>query len=156
MITRKKFFKLIGFECLYMLIITLVAGGATWVQTLFNRYVDSYSGVIFAGNIYQYNGWMYMMGTGIYFVFAYFLYRRFRVWFAVIAELHTILKVMAWVVILVWGVIMCITEFCVLFISVLGLSNDLGPEMWMLFTTIGWPLVTVFFWCVLFIKKAKK
>ena len=150
----KIFFRLIGYESLYMLLATLAACGSALLQTLFKRFAYHYSSFIFSGSNYYYNVFMYILGIVIYFSAAYFLYKKYRERFESVTELNILLRIAAWIVFLLWGFIMMISELMVLFALVLGLTNNLIPEILLYISIIGWPIVTVVFFGVLYIRKS--
>lgn len=142
---KNKFFKLLGYESLYMLIVTLVASGAALFQTILKKFDGTYSSFIFSGDIYKYNIFMYLLGIAIFLATVFSLYKLWKKNFDVFAELSILLKIVVCIVLIIWGFIMFIGMFALLFFTVLGLSNDLRPDYLFIFTVVGWPIVTVLF-----------
>jgi len=153
----KTFLKVLGMESLYMLLLTLSAAGAALLQSCFKAYGGEYSNIIFSGSNYRYNFFMYIIGILVYFGIVIFLYKKcFAKSFEQVAGLHILLKIITWIILAIWGVIMLFTEMMALIGVVLGLANNLLPEACLNFTVFGWPVLTLIFIGVMTVVNLKK
>ena len=143
----KEIFRAIGIESLFMLLEIVIACIATFVQTLLKQYVDDYSSFLWSGSNYQYNYFMYFLGIVFWVGASILLYKKFEGHIMKFSSMG-LAKFILLFVLFIWGVVMCYSEFIVIFVMVLGLSNNLGPEALFLLTLIGWPLITVVFLAV--------
>lgn len=143
----KEIFRALGIESLFMLLEIVIACIATFVQTLLKQYIDDYSGFIWSGSNYQYNYFMYFLGIVFWVGASILLYKKFEKHIMKFSSMG-LAKIILILVLLIWGVVMCYSEFFVIFVMVLGLSNNLGPDALFILTLIGWPLITVIFLAV--------
>lgn len=133
-------------ESLYMLLLSGVACGAALVQTLFRKYVGDYSSFIFSGSNYQYNYFMYFLGAAIYFFCVVFFYKKLLAQdFKNITKIRILYRIICWIVLIFWLVMVIIAEFLGLFFLVLGMTTNLQPEAFMVFSLVGWPGITFLF-----------
>lgn len=152
----KKFLKFLGYESLYMFLVIVVAAFATFVQVLFRKYIEDYSSFIWSGRVYRYNYFMYALGVCIFAYGIYFLCNKFEKHFATFKEIHILLKIIAVILLMLLAFAMFIIQFATLFVSILGLSNDIGPDAMYIITVIGWPFITVVYTIVKLIGRKKE
>lgn len=156
---KKTFFRILGFESLYMMILTLTATLSALLQTAFAKYSGHYSSFIFSGTNYKYNNPMYMLGVVIYFGIAFLLYKiLFEKHFKRLSDLNIPLRIVLWIVLIIWGVVMVFAEALALFVFILGLSNNLTPGFLLFLTLFGFPAVTLiylFVMMIMYLKSAK-
>ena len=149
--TREKW-KLIGWECLFLLICIILGCVAMGLQTIGKEYIGDHSSFIFSGHDYNYNVPAYVLGL-IFFIglslLAYHLILRkkmvllregdmsLRFWFSVLAFLFAALMLGA---------------FVYEMFAFVGLSNNLKPSWMFILTGFGWPGLTFFFMIIMMIR----
>lgn len=151
----KTFAKLLGTESIFMLFAILIAIVSSMIQFLFKKFIGEDSSFFFLENYYRYNYIMYALGMLIFFVATFLIYKKLEKGFAHIAEISTPLKILAWAVLLIWGIVMFILEITMIFLFVTGLTDNIQPEALLYLTVIGWPTVTVLFIGIQYIRKSR-
>ena len=146
MSSAKAFWRLMAKESLYMLLLILVSCGAALLQTVHKKYAGTYSSFIFSGTNYQYNPFMYIVGIFVFVLAAFVLYVKILGKdHSLICNLNIPLRIVTWLVLILWGIVMVLAEFLSIICFVLGLSGNLLPESTMIFTVLGWPVITLIF-----------
>ncbi len=147
----KKFFKLLGIECLYLLGAILAAMVGSMIQLIGKEYIGEHSSFIFRGDVYKYNTFAYIVGIVVFAEFILlchkYLVRKFA---ANISELHPALKVVYMLVTPLFGILMFMGLLSVLYI-LLESGDALSPEILFGITVAGWPVVTVIYMFIVII-----
>ncbi|MCQ2531250.1 MAG: hypothetical protein MJ093_00915 [Saccharofermentans sp.] len=143
---KKVFGKLIAKECLFMLLLILVACVAALIQSLFKVYAGEYSSFIFSGTNYKYNRIMYVIGLFIFLAGLAGLYTKLLDKdFVKLSQLSLVQKIVSLALLVVWAFVMVVAEVMTMFSMVLGMSRNLIPEFWLYVTVFGWPVLTLVF-----------
>lgn len=153
----KRFWIIIGKESLYMLAMSLIACVAALIQTIAKKYVGDYSSFIFSGSNYQYNFVLYACGLLLFVGAAILLYKLILAKdFKKIDEITIPLRIVIWLMLVIWGIVMLAAIVFVLFMCILGLSNNLLPGFCLAVTMFGWPILIVIFLVVMSVKNLIK
>ena len=141
----KKFFKLLGVECLYLLAAIVVAALANMIQLIAKEYAGEHSSFIFRGDVYKYNIYAYLGGILVFAEFILLCHKHLVKKFAKnISELHPLLKAVYLLAVLAFGALMCACLLSELFI-LLETGDALTPEILFGVTVFGWPVVIVIY-----------
>lgn len=154
----KKFFKLLGTLSLYMIITLVISSLSCAIQLIKCKEVDTYSDILFSGSIYQYNYLAYIIGTVIFFPSMMLLYKKFDRSFDIIKEVNLASKIITWIVLVIFNMIMLLLNGGISFYFILGLSNELSPSILFFITLLMWPMFTLIYitTSVFIMKRAKK
>ena len=149
-------FKILGAEILYLLAVTVISGLATLIQTIARIYDGDYSSFIWSGSNYRYNVFFYILGVVIFVGsmiagYTFFLKKRIRD----LNQSDMILKILFPVMAAIFAVIMLAAIVCCLLI-VVGISDNMRPELLFNLTTFGWPIFTLVYMTVVEIIAVKK
>ena len=113
----KKFFKLLGVECLYLLAAIVVAALANMIQLIAKEYAGEHSSFIFRGDVYKYNIYAYLGCILVCAEFILLCHTHLVKKFAKnISELHPLLKAVYLLAVLAFGALMCACLLSELFI----------------------------------------
>ncbi|MBR2282880.1 MAG: hypothetical protein IJ874_00445 [Ruminococcus sp.] len=74
---NRSHFRLLGVECLYMILNTIIACISAALQFVGRKYQGSYSDIIFSGSVYSYNAFFYILGLGVFILYIFLSYRFF-------------------------------------------------------------------------------
>lgn len=145
---KREIAKIIGKESLFMLFVTVIACISGGIQFLGRKYVRSSSGIIFSGDVYRYNYFMYIIGLIVYFIVFILVYRKYIEKYVLeIREEKTGTKILICLVCIFFAFVMFFAlVFCMF--AILGLGDDMIPGILMTITGIGWPAVTALYICV--------
>ena len=133
--------KLIGFEILYLLLVTIASLPANAVQFLGKRKPAEFSQVIYGGIDYKYNPLAYFFGVFIFGSAVYFLY----IWILKDRLTKESIKGVAFKIVyvltsLLLSFIMFIIQ-CIELTLILGLNDNILPEFGQFVTVFVWPVI---------------
>lgn len=138
----KQYLKIIGIESFMMVIAIIDACISCKIQFLGKGYVGPYSGSIFSGDVYRYNLLTYILEIAFYFGLFVFLYKRITEKSILqLATYNIPLKILAWVICVLWALVMFVTQVMVVFLE-LGMTDIMEPKFMIWISVIGWPVVT--------------
>ena len=136
--------KLILREILFLLIAVALAGAFAMFQTIGKEFAGESSSFIFSSTNYDYNVLIYVLGVTLFLggllVTYHFLLKKYmpalkeesgiRVAFGLLAFLFSV-------------VMLAVLAFALF--AMVGMAGNLKPDWMMLFTVIGWPILTFAF-----------
>lgn len=155
-ILNKKYLKLIGMECLYMLAVIVIACIANMIQFIGRNYMNHYSGIIFSGDIYQYNFLSYICGALLFIITLFKLYRIILNNHVIrLNDYKTISKIIFWIISVLLSFGMFLVIIAEMFL-LLGLRDYMKPDVMSIMTVYGWPFITAIFMSVVTILNGKK
>uniref|UniRef100_UPI004026B9C3 hypothetical protein n=1 Tax=Eshraghiella crossota TaxID=45851 RepID=UPI004026B9C3 len=99
----KNFLKLLLYESIMMMVLTIAACIAVLIQMLFGVKTGTDSSFFFSSIYYDYNLLMYILGLVIYFFVMITIIKKFGGKLDLIKKLGTAYKVMACIYDLIWG-----------------------------------------------------
>ena len=137
--------KVIGFECLYLILLIAASIACDAIQFIGKKLVSDYSDLIFAGSEYKYNPFTYFIGAAIFLVCMYSLYYwilkkridelgKTGIGFIIIYSLFALAFSL-----IMFGI------HAVELVLLLEINNNILPEFCQFLTTFGWPVITFFF-----------
>ena len=141
----KEKLKMFGAEAIYLLAATMVAALAAAIQTVGRTYIGDYSSFIWSGSEYSYNAIFYILGI-ILFVgslvlgYRYFLKKRIVPFRDQSIPVRIVFIVLA----LLFAILMLAAVVFALF-TVVGMNDNMRPEILMEITVFGWPILTFVF-----------
>ncbi len=140
--------KIIGAEALYLLASAVVAGIAALVQLIGRTYEGDYSSFIFSGSNYRYNMFFYIIGLVLFIGFmiagyGFFLQKRI----GSLGQVVTGLKILFFAVAFLFAIVMLAAIVFCLFL-VVGLNDNMRPEILFQVTGVGWPIFCLIFMIV--------
>ncbi len=133
--------KLIGFEILYLVLVTIASLPVAAVQFVGKRKAAEFSGYIYQGIDYRYNPIAYLFGVFIFASALYFLY----VW--ILSERLTkesikgiAFKIFYVLAAIVFSFIMFLIQ-CAELVIILGFNDNILPEFGQFLTVFIWPVI---------------
>ncbi|MBO4415971.1 MAG: hypothetical protein J5824_08340 [Lachnospiraceae bacterium] len=151
----KKYLKLLGMECLYLITLVVVACLAGLVQFIGRKYIGDHSSFIFSGSDYSYNVFAYLAGILLFAGYIFLTYKKLVNKHEVkIAEFTWQLKLILILVMLLFcfAMFICIAmEFFV----ILGFGDNMKPEILLVVTAVGLPAATAVYMSVIVIRNWK-
>lgn len=99
----KSFLKLLLYESIMMMVLTIAACIAVLIQMLFGVKTGTDSSFFFSSTYYDYNLLMYILGLVIYFFVMIIIIKKFGGKLDLIKKLGNAYKVMACIYDLIWG-----------------------------------------------------
>lgn len=99
----KSFLKLLLYESIMMMVLTIAACIAVLIQMLFGVKTGTDSSFFFSSTYYDYNLLMYILGLVIYFFVMFTIIKKFGGKLDLIKKLGNAYKVMACIYDLIWG-----------------------------------------------------
>ena len=152
----KKFVKLLGVECLYLLGAILATMLGNMIQYIGKEYIGEHSSFIFRGDVYKYNMYAYIAGVAVFVEFILLCHKLLvRKFAGNISELHPACKAVYMLVVPVFGVLMVLGLLSELYIF-LESGDALSPEILFLATVAGWPVITVVYMLIVIALNWKK
>lgn len=137
----KSFLKLLLYESIMMMVLTIAACIAVLIQMLFGVKTGTDSSFFFSSTYYDYNLLMYILGLVIYFFVMITIIKKFGGKLDLIKKLGIAYKVMACIYDLIWGFAM-FAFLGLLHFHVLGMTISYKPERLCLFSFVGLPVIT--------------
>ncbi|MBR1528074.1 MAG: hypothetical protein IJ642_02080 [Oscillospiraceae bacterium] len=137
---RKLYLKFLGLECLYLLVTIVIACVSAMIQMIGRGYTGDYADIIFSGANYSYHFFFYILGFCIYAGYLIFSYQYFLSERIDILDTCSIkIRILYILIALLFSVLMMIALVFV-FLFILGLTDNMKPEILMNFTVFGFPL----------------
>ena len=156
MVMGKKFAKLLGMECLYLLGAILAAMLGNMIQYIGKEYIGEHSSFIFRGDVYKYNMYAYIAGIAVFVEFILLCHKLLVKKFAGnISDLHPAFKAVYILVTPLFGVLMVLGLLSELYIF-LESGDALSPEILFVVTVAGWPVITVVYMIIVIALNWKK
>lgn len=151
----KNYLKLYGFECLFLLFACMIAALSCMIQCIGRNFLTDYSSFIFSGSIYKYNLVFYILGL-IVFISSIFSVDKmfFRKKISFLGEPGLPRKIVWGVIAALFGVIMIIALAASLFL-ILGLNDNMRPEILSNITGFGWPIFTFLYMTYIAISESR-
>ncbi len=152
----KERFKILGFECLYTLLMIVTSVVFNLIQFAGKKLIASNQGTIFGGNDYRYNPIAYIAGLLLFGFTLWFLYDWvLKKHLAGIVNTGLIFKTCYSLL----SAFFCIVMFFVMIVEylfILGFNDNIYPELLSFITAFGWPAVTFIFTVVMMILASLK
>ncbi len=133
-----------GIICLYMLLAILAACLCEFVQLIGKVYEGPWSSFISSGDNYRYNYISYIVGLVLFFGILVLLYRVLLKKKLETTELYRGDKIFAVISVIVGCILMFVALIALIFV-VLGMTDNIGPEVMFYTTMIGWPVGTMIY-----------
>ena len=147
--------KLILREILFLLITVALAAVAAMIQTIGKEFSGKSSSFIFSSKNYDYNVLAYLLGMVLFlggmWVAYHFLLKKCMVALTEDGGTRVIFGVLAFLI----SVAMLAANAFTLF-AMMGMGSSLKPDWMMLFTVIGWPIITFAFMIGMMILEMRK
>ena len=134
----KSFLKLLLYESIMMMVLTIAACIAVLIQMLFGVKTGTDSSFFLSSTYCDYNLLMYILGLVIYFFVMITIIKKFGGKLDLIKKLG---NVMACIYDLIWGFAM-FAFLGLLHFLVLGMTISYKPEILCLFSFVGLPVIT--------------
>ena len=152
----KNFLKLYGFEGLFLLFACVIAALSCMIQCIGRDFLQDYSSIIFSGSLYKYNIVFYIIGL-IVFISSLFSADKmfFRKKISSLGEPGLPRKIVWGVIAALFGVLMIIALSASLFL-ILGLNDNMRPEILFNLTGFGWPIFTFLYMIYIAIAESRK
>ncbi len=152
----KKYFRLLGTECLYLLATILAAMVGNMIQFIGREYIGEHSSFIFRGDVYKYNTFAYITGIFVFAEFVLLCHKRIvKKFTGNISDLHPALKVSYMLVVPLFGVLMFMSLLSELYF-LLETGDAMSPEILFGITVVGWPVIMSVYMIILIALKWKK
>ena len=136
--------KLILREILFLLIAVALAGAFAMFQTIGKEFAGESSSFIFSSTNYDYNVLIYVLGMALFLggllVTYHFLLKKYMQALKEESGIRVVFGVLAFL----FSVVMLAVLAFALF-AMVGMAGNLKPDWMMLFTVIGWPILTFTF-----------
>ena len=147
--------KLILREILFLLITVALAAVAAMIQTIGKEFSGKSSSFIFSSKNYDYNVLAYLLGMVLFlggmWVAYHFLLKKRMVALTEDGGTRVIFGVLAFLI----SAAMLAANAFTLF-AMMGMGSSLKPDWMMLFTVIGWPIITFAFMIGMMILEMRK
>ena len=136
--------KLILREILFLLIMIALAGVSAMIQTIGKDFAGKSSSFIFSSTNYDYNVLIYILGMAVFLggmlvTYSFLLKKHMPV-----LKEESGIRVAFGLLAFFFSVTMVATNALALF-AMVGMAGNLKPDWMMLFTVIGWPILTFTF-----------
>ena len=132
--------KIILFEILYILFGFAANAIGIMIQFLYKKKIGRNSGMVFSGDIYQYNYFFYLLGAMVFFLFlASFYMFFFRDKIKMIKDTGIVFRIIYGII----SAVLCIVCFFVnllLMLVLFGLGDDIKPSVLVHISVLGWPI----------------
>jgi len=137
--------KMFGAQSLYLTGAIAAAAVSSLLQTVGRTYLGDYSSFIWSGSEYSYNAIFYILGI-ILFVGSLVLgYRYFlKKWIVPFRDQSIPVRIVFIVLALLFSILMLAAVVFALF-TVVGMNDNMRPEILMVITVLGWPILTFVF-----------
>ena len=147
--------KLILRELLFLLIAVALAVASAMIQTIGKEFSGKSSSFIFSSKNYDYNAPAYLLGMVLFlggtWVAYHFLLKKCMVALTEDGGTRVIFGVLAFLI----SAAMLAANAFTLF-AMMGMGSSLKPDWMMLFTVIGWPIITFAFMIGMMILEMRK
>ena len=147
--------KLILRELLFLLIAVALAVASAMIQTIGKEFSGKSSSFIFSSKNYDYNVLAYLLGMVLFlggmWVAYHFLLKKCMVALTEDGGTRVIFGVLAF---LISAAMMAANAF--MLFAMMGMGSSLKPDWMMLFTVIGWPIITFAFMIGMMILEIRK
>jgi hypothetical protein len=147
--------KLILREVLFLLIAVALASAAALIQTIGKEFAGESSSFIFSSTNYDYNVLSYLLGVALFIggvlITYHFMLKKYMTALKEDSGIRVAFGLLAF---LLSAAMLAVIVF-ILF-AMLGIAGNLKPDWMMLFTAIGWPVLTFLFMIVMMILEIRK
>ena len=147
--------KLILREILFLLLAVVFAGVSAMIQTIGKEFAGNSSSFIFSSINYDYKALAYTLGMVLFFggilVMYHFLLKKYMTALEEESGIRVVFGLMAF---LFSAAMLAVIVFALF--AMVGVAGNLKPDWMMLFTVIGWPIITFAFMIGMMILEMRK
>ena len=127
-----------------MILMIAAAGICEFIQYLGKVYVGPWSSFVMAGDNFRFNYLSYTIGLVLFLCILFFSYRfilkkRFEK-----DTLYKLEKIIAVIIVIILSLIM-VGVLVIVNLLILGFNNNIGSDVLLYITVIGWPAITMIF-----------